>query len=424
VLLENTVRSISVSLLVNSWPSPTLNRFRLIKPILGKKWVAAAELYSIFTQTQTSPMKRSIALFLFIVFSSFVAEAQCTLANYMAAVRIPIASFPYVALSAPALTVSAINSGAPTLGNSSYNCGAELYGGASPAWWLNGAAQSLTFNFTSPVTSLTFLINGTNATEVFNIVSNSTCAISLSNFCSVGFTSVGGTLTAGPTAGLGSIITVNNPGGATQYVMTHNGLGAGSRVTLLDCFVKGTGTCVLPIELSEFKGQCRYDNVVELNWTTMNEYSNDYFTIEKSIDSEEWNEIGRVKGAGMSTNRLNYAFRDENNSAAVTYYRLKQTDFNKKYTYSEIINLPSCKEKGKGEIMIYPNPANQELTIKADIEGITAGIYNFLGEEIIEMKLIRGENKLDISSIPNGTYYIKSSSENSEIKVRKLVISR
>ena len=371
----------------------------------------------------TNKMKLKLHLFAFLFLFITTVSAQCTLANYLAAVRIPIASYPYTALSAPSLTVSAINSGAPTLGNSSYSCDGNLFAGASPAWWLNGAAQSLTFNFSSPVTSLTFLINGTNSTEVFYIVSNSTCAISLSNFCSVGYTSVGGTLTAGATAGLGSLITVNNPGGATQYVMTHNGLGAGSRVTLLDCFVKGTGTCVLPIELTKFNGQCRMNDVVELNWTTMNEYNNDYFTIEKSENAEQWTEAGVIKGAGNSHEVLNYSFRDKNNSSVTTYYRLKQTDFNKNFKYSEIISVNSCSEKGKGEVLFYPNPATHELTIKTDTEGIVSEICNLMGEKVIAIVLERGENKLDISQLSSGVYFIKSTGLSGHIQTQTLVVS-
>lgn len=342
----------------------------------------------------------------------------------MAAVRIPIASYPYTALSAPSLTVSAINSGAPTLGNSTYACDGNSFGGASPAWWLNGAAQSLTFNFSSPVTSLTFLINGTNSTEVFYIVSNSTCAISLSNYCAIGYTSVGGTLTAGATAGLGSLITVNNPGGATQYIMTHNGLGAGSRVTLLDCFVKGTGTCVLPIELVNFNVQCRSNNLVEVNWTTQTEYNNDFFTIEKSEDGENWNEIANIKGAGNSSSEKNYTYKYQDNIKALTYFRLKQTDFDRNSKYSQIMAMNGCNVKGKGLLVIFPNPASTEVVLNTDTEGMGVEIYNLLGINVASYTLERGDNKIDVSSLPNGTYYLKSSSPSSDIQVQKLVITK
>lgn len=342
----------------------------------------------------------------------------------MSAVRIPIASYPYTALSAPSLTVSAINSGAPTLGNSTYACDGNSYGGASPAWWLNGAAQSLTFNFSSPVTSLTFLINGTNSTEVFYIVSNGTCAISLSNYCAIGYTSVGGTLTAGATAGLGSLITVNNPGGATQYVMTHNGLGAGSRVTLLDCFVVGTGPCVLPVELASFNAQCRSNNLIELNWTTLTEINNDYFSIEKSKDGENWETIANVEGAGDSFSEKKYTYRYTDNINSIVYYRLKQTDFNKDVKYSQIVSMNNCSLKGKGNLIVFPNPSSSEVTLNIDVDGVEAEIYSVLGIKEAVYKLERGDNKINLSTLSNGTYYIKTSGENSTVQVQKFVINR
>jgi len=355
---------------------------------------------------------------------TFSLKSQCTLANYMAAVRIPIASFPYTATSAPSLTVSAINSGAPTLGNSTYACDGNSYGGASPAWWLNGAAQSLTFNFSSPVTNLTFLINGTNSTEVFYIVSNSPCAISLSNYCAIGYTSVGGTLTAGATAGLGSLITVNNPAGATQYVMTHNGLGAGSRVTLLDCFVVGSGPCVLPVELTTFNAQCRSNNLVELNWTTLTEHNNDFFTIEKSRDGENWETIVNVKGAGNSYDKKNYTYRYNDNINSIVYYRLKQTDFNKDFKYSQTVSMYDCNVKGKGTLIVFPNPSSSEVTFNTDVDGVEAEIYNVLGIKEAVFKLERGDNKINLSALSSGTYYIKTAGENSAVQVQKFVINK
>ncbi len=367
-------------------------------------------------------LKSLLSVLLFLV--SFALKSQCTLANYMAAIRIPIASFPYTATSAPSLTVSAINSGAPTLGNSTYACDGNSYGGASPAWWLNGAAQSLTFNFSSPVTNLTFLINGTNSTEVFYIVSNSPCAISLSNYCAIGYTSVGGTLTAGATAGLGSLITVNNPAGATQYVMTHNGLGAGSRVTLLDCFVVGSGPCVLPVELSNFNAQCRSNNSVELNWTTMTEYNNDFFTIEKSADGENWEKIADVKASGNSFSQKNYSYRYNDNINSIVYFRLKQTDYNKDFKYSQIVTLYNCNQKGKGTLVVFPNPASSELTLNTDIDGMEIEIYNLLGVKEASFNLERGDNKLDISKLSSGAYYLQAHSEQSDVKVQKIIINK
>ena len=361
-------------------------------------------------------MRVKFIFYLFLSLFPFALSSQCTMANYLAAVRIPIASYPYVATSAPTLTVSAATfGGVPTLGNSSYLCGPDLYAGASPAWWLNGATQTITITFSSPVTNLTYLINGTNATEEFYIVSNGTCAISLSNFCTVGFTSVGGTLTAGPTAGLGSIITVSNPGGATVYSMTHNGLGAGSRVTLLDCFVKGSGACALPIELSDFKADCSGKNTVELNWKTGSEKGNDYFTIERSRDADSWQAIGIVDGAGSSNSIHKYFFTDEKPLRGIVYYRLKQTDFNKFNVNSDIVSVDNCSETNTDDVIIYPNPSSQQFTVSGnDIESLQ--LFNMFGTELLNKKILSPDDlKINAANYPIGVYFLKIGNKNYKI---------
>lgn len=348
-------------------------------------------------------MRVKITLILIALFWSAVFQAQCTMANFTSAIRIPVASYPYAATSA-AVTVSATTVGLSTLSNSSYSCDTYLYAGANPAWWLNAATQSITINFSQPVRSLTFLINGTNATEEFYIVSTGTCGLSITNLCSIGFTSVGGTVTAGPTAGLGSIITVNNPAGATGYRMTHNGLGAGSRVTLLDCFVIGTGSCVLPIELSDFTGKCN-NNVVELSWETTTEQNNNYFNIERSADGFDWEEIGKVKGAGNSSFSKSYSFVDSQPSNDVLYYRLKQTDFNSESATSQIISVNACKRVS--EIVVYPIPSTKEIIISGE-NIVDVQLTDTYGSEISRKTIVTEPGlKMNISDLEKGIYFLR-----------------
>lgn len=353
-------------------------------------------------------MKIKAALYFLTLIIPFVLRSQCTMANYTSAIRIPIASYPYAATSA-AVTVSANAAGVPTLGNSSYSCSTYFYAGASPAWWLNGATQTITITFSSPVTNLTFLINGTNSTEEFYIVSSSTCALSISNLCTVGFSSVGGTVIAGPTAGLGSIITINNPGGATMYRMTHNGLGAGSRVTLLDCFVLGSGTCVLPIEMTSFSGKCK-NNVVELEWETMTEKNNNYFTIERSPDGFDWNTIGEIKGAGNSASPKYYSFTDPKPNASILYYRVRQTDYNNESSESKIISVNSCRQLS--DIVVYPNPATDEVTIVGEnLSGLQ--LFDTYGSEIRNLEIIHEENlRVNTSELAKGVYFLRVGGKN------------
>jgi hypothetical protein len=99
-----------------------------------------------------------------------------------------------------------------------------------------------------------------------------------------------------------------------------------------------TVNCVLPIELLYFNGKFngKYN---ELKWSTATETNNDYFTIEKSKDGINWNKVIEVDGAGNSTSTLNYTFNDYSFSNTINYYRLKQTDFDGKFKYSNIIAI-------------------------------------------------------------------------------------
>lgn len=98
----------------------------------------------------------------------------------------------------------------------------------------------------------------------------------------------------------------------------------------------------LPIELLSFKG-INYNSYNELTWTTYSEINNDYFTIESS-DNDNFSEVSKINGSGNSSSIINYKFIDYNPK---TYYRLKQTDYNGDYTYSDIIHISNDEDSKK-----------------------------------------------------------------------------
>jgi len=93
----------------------------------------------------------------------------------------------------------------------------------------------------------------------------------------------------------------------------------------------------LPIELINFDGFNNGD-VNELYWSTASEINNDLFNIESSVNGFDWMLIGVVDGSGNSSQMLNYRFNHIPTSS-ITYYRLKQIDFDGKYEYSNIISI-------------------------------------------------------------------------------------
>lgn len=91
---------------------------------------------------------------------------------------------------------------------------------------------------------------------------------------------------------------------------------------------------VLPIQLLDFKAN--YDGTnVNCTWITASELNNDYFTLERTTNGKDYKEIGYIKGSGTTNIQHNYNFPDCQPLTGQSYYRLKQTDFNGQYTYSQ-----------------------------------------------------------------------------------------
>jgi hypothetical protein len=114
--------------------------------------------------------------------------------------------------------------------------------------------------------------------------------------------------------------------------------GANSSIPNGTLFRFTSPSVALPIELTQFtvKSEQRF-NI--LSWTTESEHNNDYFNIEKTLDGETFENIGYIKGAGNSTYPTTYLFTDYNSNRDINYYRLKQTDLDGKFTYSDLISI-------------------------------------------------------------------------------------
>lgn len=167
----------------------------------------------------------------------------------------------------------------------------------------------------------------------------------------------------------------------------------------------------LPIELLDFTA--KYENgIIYLSWTTSSETENDYFTIEKSRDAVNWNPINKINGAGNSRETKSYNLTDNKPFIGISYYRLKQTDFDGKFTYSKIETIYFDKPEGQ-EITIYPNPTNNRITILGSATEIkTITIYSISGQDVtsITKVLSKGEGKvvLDLSQLTPGIYNLKT----------------
>lgn len=168
----------------------------------------------------------------------------------------------------------------------------------------------------------------------------------------------------------------------------------------------------LPVKWLNFTGKA-LKGVVELNWSTASELDNREFTIERSGDGTTFQSIGTVEGKGTTTAVSYYTFTDQQPIKGIGYYRIKQTDINGKYSYSNTIRISSTGQNG-GTLLVYPNPAITSLPLKVEYSNfrnqlVTVSIINAAGI-VVHRELVNfgtdSRASLNISRLQRGSYFV------------------
>ncbi|MCZ4409813.1 autotransporter-associated beta strand repeat-containing protein [Cryomorphaceae bacterium 1068] len=140
-------------------------------------------------------------------------------------------------------------------------------------------------------------------------------------------------------------------------------------------------TNVLPITLLSFQAEVK-DDLVHTNWITASEINNDFFTVERSKDGSSWEEVGTVEGAGDSNTELAYAFVDDAPYSGISYYRLRQTDFDGTTTVSEIRAVEILQGSDFGLDKVYRGQDGLNLVYRSTAPYVVVEIYDLLGKRI------------------------------------------
>jgi hypothetical protein len=212
------------------------------------------------------------------------------------------------------------------------------------------------------------------------------------------------------------VSTMNVTAGQTYYVMI-NGWSAtsGSNGFLLDWTgTAGLNCTILPVELTSLHAACE-NGEPTLRWTTASEHGNSGFFIQRSIDGEQWKDIGWVNGAGNSTQALNYVFADrEPLPQRLAFYRLRQVDMDGVEELSEIVYVKDCDGSG-ADLRLVPNPVEDIVTLYVDLGRDTQGsaeveFIDAFGRSLQRRSMGLSPEQssivLDISSLPSGSYTV------------------
>jgi hypothetical protein len=178
---------------------------------------------------------------------------------------------------------------------------------------------------------------------------------------------------------------------------------------------------VLPIKLEYFEAEL-YNNAVDLTWETTAEINNDYFTIERSDNEIDFTVVTTIEGAGNSSENLFYSYIDSNPISGISYYRLKQTDFDGKFEYFDMVSITS--EVEETNIDVYPNPNNGNFSISINSDKDTS--YNILdstGRIVSNGTLNSFDNNIDITNMPKGIYFLKIGTNDDFSNTTRIIIN-
>lgn len=138
------------------------------------------------------------------------------------------------------------------------------------------------------------------------------------------------------------------------------GIGQSEGLTLNDEIIDNSGGgvtiggVVLPVELVSFTG-VQTDKGIMLEWQTASELNNDFFELQRSFDGLEFKRITLINGKGYSNRLITYQYLDTKHFNSVSYYRLKQVDFDGTSSFSSIL-IVHVEPDFKNLIKVFPNP--------------------------------------------------------------------
>jgi hypothetical protein len=182
----------------------------------------------------------------------------------------------------------------------------------------------------------------------------------------------------------------------------------------------------LPIELYSFDATLE-EAVVNLDWVTKSETNNDFFTIEKAGPDMIFTPLFTIDGAGNSYSTLLYHAEDDAPLKGVSYYRLKQTDFNGDYSYSDLRVVVNNENT---PVMIYPNPVTSDLFIQIynpEVETIYLSLIDEKGSVVYdnEYSFTKGNNQihLNIQNLRKSPYILRiDTKDNTLVPIRKVIL--
>lgn len=205
----------------------------------------------------------------------------------------------------------------------------------------------------------------------------------------------------------------------------------GSGNPIAGCFPDGdmlVDFSTLPVVWTSFNGVAE-NNEVKLTWGTSQETNTDYFSVLRSTDGVNFEELGTLEAAGNTSGQSNYSFVDQRPIEGSAFYKITQYDLDGQFTSTEVIQVVTDLNLDMAWTHIGPNPVVDHtqlgFTVTQD-QAMTLQVFDLSGKVVHQEQLqaLRGSNAhtLDMNGISSGMFVIRLSSPSGKLdkKIIKL----
>jgi hypothetical protein len=172
----------------------------------------------------------------------------------------------------------------------------------------------------------------------------------------------------------------------------------------------------LPVELVAFNAVLR-GQAVDLAWRTASETNLSHFSVERRAGGGTWQELGTVTARGTTDRPTQYAFTDAALPAGDLAYRLRITDRDGSFSYSDELRIARGTVKGFALLGNHPNPFNPATNISfaiAEERYVVLRVYDPAGREV---------ETLLSSTLPAGTHAVAFFARNLPSGVYRYVVT-
>lgn len=304
------------------------------------------------------------------------------------------------------LITSASSSSGYTGASGTYNFGSACYTGPVGSGFEFTITPATGYNFTIDEISLGSRSTGTGPQSFTISYTADGGGGDLANYSNTGGASTW-RLYSFPGLNIEIPKSIHNNLPVTILINGYGGSGNASKNTAnwrIDDLKLKISSIILPVTFAEFSVKAS-KSASYLNFSTASETNNEYFTIERSADGRNFDAIGHIEGAGNSNQLLYYTFTDENPLSGISYYRIAQTDFDGKYSYSDIRSVRHTIIGSN--IVITPRASDGRYDIVTNLEQYDVSVVNSAGQEVSHYTDFHGTQSVGIETLQAGVYFFR-----------------